>query len=115
MTLKVHNLKCHQKQKNNWYLNKSSSFCEFEKLDIREMIIEDELIQLRLVMCDALYKCKILQWLQLTKMSLDASVKFLQQLIEKFNTSKHTAYQITLCDANTVIKSMNRTRRNVQL
>lgn len=69
-----------------------SSFCEFEKLGMREMTVEDEFIQLKLIegMCDALYEHKNLEQLQLSDISLSAYVDFMQQL-ELINKSKSNA------------------------
>ena len=61
-------------------LRKESRFWEFEKLGMREMTIEDKSILLRLIehMFDVSYKHKNLEQLQLSKMSLEACIDFLQ-------------------------------------
>lgn len=72
----------------------------FERICSEQMPIEDELTLLKLTerLFDTSNKRKILEWLEVHNMNLEASVKFLQQLklFQKFNTFEGSVYATVL-------------------
>ena len=73
-------------------LRNASRYCEFEKLGPDEETTEEDLIQLRLIesMCNASHRYKIMEQLQIGKISLNNCIDFIQQqeLIQKYNHYK---------------------------
>ena len=74
-------------------LQNASRYCEFEKLWQEEQMVEEDLIQLRLIesMYNASHRYKIMEQLQIGNMSLNSCIDFIQQqeLIQKYNHDKN--------------------------
>ena len=73
-------------------IQNASRYCEFEKLGQEEQMIEENLIQLKLIEC--LYNAsnwyKMMEQLQIGNMSLNTCIDFIQQqeLIQKYKNDK---------------------------
>ena len=83
-------------------LRNASRYCEFEKLGHEEQMIEEDLIQLRLVesMYSASYWYKIMKQLQIGNISLNNWIDFIQQqeLIQKYNYNKRQSSEQVFAD-----------------
>ena len=63
------------------HLRNASIYCEFEKLGQEDQMVEENLIQLRLIesMYNTSYRYKIMKQLQIGNMSLNTCIDFIQQ------------------------------------
>ena len=77
-----------------YWLKQASRFCLLEKLRTKEMTIEEEQVQLRLIkgLDDWAKKNKILEQLQTWDISLDLCRIFAAELIDQFNTTQENAF-----------------------